>query len=146
MNRTRLRLSRSLVGPILVVSLVLMLVVGGAIASLETRTVGSFWHGMWWSISLMTTVGFIGEPPETTAGAILSVVLMLVGFLLLALISAALASLFVREDVEPFETREGVADQEILALVRALSDQVAALEARLDGRGDGRGDAGARER
>jgi hypothetical protein len=70
-----------------------------------------------------------------------SLVLMLVGFLLLALISAAPASLFVREDVEPFEAREGVADQEILTLVRALSDQVAALEARLEERGD----AGARD-
>jgi hypothetical protein len=47
----------------------------------------------------------------------------------------------VRENVEPFEAREGVADQENLTLVRALSDQVAALEARLEERGD----AGARD-
>jgi len=59
---------------------------------------------------------------------VLSVMLMLSGFVLLALVSAALASLFVREDVEPFETRERAVDQEILERLRILTERIAALE------------------
>jgi hypothetical protein len=103
----------------------------GAVASFETGTVGSFWQGLWWALSLMTTVGFIGPPPSSTAGAVLSVVLMLSGFVLLASVSAALASWFVKEDVEPFEASERRADQEIIEELRILSDRIAALEARI---------------
>ena len=52
---------------------------------METDTVASFWQGPWWSLSLITTVGFLGQPPHSAGGAVLSVVLMVVGFLLLAL-------------------------------------------------------------
>jgi voltage-gated potassium channel len=131
MVRMRLQVRRSWLGPTLVGSLVLLVAGAGAVASLETGTVGSFWEGLWWAVSLMATVGFIGQPPATVPGAVLSVVLMLSGFVLLALVSAALASLFVREDVEPFEARERTADQEILVELRSLSDRIAALEAQL---------------
>jgi hypothetical protein len=131
------------VTPTLGASVVLLVVAAAAVASVETRTVGSFWQGMWWAVSLMTTVGFIGEPPETAPGAVLSVALMLTGFGLLALVSAALASLFVEEDVEPLDTRERAAEQEVLSRLTALAEQVAALEARLAA--DDRGGPGSRE-
>lgn len=131
MPRTKVRVRRSWLGPTLAASLVLLVVGAGAVASFETGTVGSFWQGLWWALSLMTTVGFIGPPPSSTAGAVLSVVLMLSGFVLLASVSAALASWFVREDVEPFEASERLADQEIIDELRTLSERIAALEARL---------------
>jgi hypothetical protein len=128
MVRRPWRVRRSWLGPTLVASLVLLIAGAGAVASLETGTVGNFWQGLWWAISLMSTVGFIGEPPSSVPGAVLSVLLMLSGFVLLALVSAALASLFVREDVEPFETRERAVDQEILERLRILTERIAALE------------------
>lgn len=131
MVKRKVRVKRSWVGPTLAAGLVLLVVGAGGVASFETGTVGSFWEGLWWAVSLMTTVGFIGQPPTSVAGAMLSVVLMLFGFVLLASVSAALASLFVKEDVEPFEAREGRADQEIVAELRILADRIAALEARL---------------
>jgi hypothetical protein len=103
----------------------------GAVASLETGTVHSFWKGLWWSISLMTTVGFIGQPPQTVAGVLVSVALMVCGFVLLALVSAALASLFVREEAEPSEAAERAVDREILEELRVLNARVRALEQRL---------------
>jgi len=93
-------------------TLVTIVVAAGAAAAIETHTVESYWRGLWWSISLLTTVGFIGEPPRTAAGAVLSVVLMVTGFLLLAMVSASLASLFVREEEAPREAREESADAE----------------------------------
>lgn len=73
----------------------------------------------------MTTVGFLGDPPRTVAGAALSVLLMLSGFFLLALVSAGLASLFVREDERAVEQVE-LQDADLLIA------EVARLHARLD--------------
>ncbi len=125
------RVKRSWLGPTLIASLVLLVAGAGGVASLETGTVGSFWEGLWWAISLMSTVGFIGTPPTTVPGAVLSVALMLSGFMLLALVSAALASLFVKQDVEPFEKLERAVDQQILERLGMLTERIAALEAQL---------------
>lgn len=134
MMRIRLQVRRSWLGPGLIVGVVLLVLGAGGAASFETGTVSSFWQGLWWSVSLMATVGFIGGPPTSVEAAVLSVVLMLVGWFLLALVSASMASLFVKEDVEPFEAREGRVDTEILAELRALAERMSALEGRLGDR------------
>ncbi len=129
-----MRVRRSWVIPAVVLSLVLVVAAGGAMASLETGTVGSFPRGLWWALSLMTTVGFIGHAPTTTAGALLSVALMLIGFVLLALISAALASLFVQEESSEFEGAERDIDLEILHRLAQIQERLTALEADPDRR------------
>jgi len=131
MKRVRVQVRRSWLGPALIVGAVLLVLGAGGVASFETGTVSSFWQGLWWSVSLMATVGFIGGPPASVGAALLSVVLMLVGWFLLALVSASMASLFVKEDVEPFEARERRVDTEILAELRALTERMAALEGQL---------------
>lgn len=105
-------------------SAVLLIVSAAAATALETNTVGSLPRGLWWALSLITTVGFIGEPPETVAGAALSAVLMIVGFLMLAMVSASLAALFVREEEEePNAALEGLS-REILARIQHLEDRL----------------------
>jgi hypothetical protein len=99
----------------------LVILGAGAAAALESDTVTSYWRGLWWCLSLMTTVGFLDGAPSSGAGAVLSAVLMIAGFMLLALVSAGLASLFVREDERPFEARE-------MGVIEVLADQVAALQ------------------
>jgi hypothetical protein len=130
----RLRIRRSWVLPAVAMAGTLLLVSAGGIAAVETDIVPSYARGLWWSISLMTTVGFVGQPPRTAAGAVLSVILMLAGFVLLALVSAALASLFVREDEQPYELREQMLTAELLEEVRALRSEVAALRDPSEGR------------
>lgn len=61
----------------------------------------------------------------------MSVVLMLTGFLLLSLLSAALASLFVREDVEPAEERELDAERDVSAQLAIIADRLERLEAQV---------------
>lgn len=121
----RVHVQRALVLPALAAGTGLMLISAAAVMAVETDTVSSFPRALWWSLSLITTVGFIGDPPQTAAGEVLSAVLMLAGFFLLALVSAGLASLFVRNDEQPADQ----AELKDLALIRA---EVARLHARLD--------------
>jgi len=103
----------------------------GAGAALESRTVGSFGEGLLWAVALMTTAGYIHGPPDTSGGLVLSVGLMVVGFLMLSLVSAALAAIFVRDDTETSDQREASRDEEILARLDDLAARLEALERRL---------------
>lgn len=135
------RIQRGLLKPGLVIAVAAIVVGAGAGAATETETVGSYGRGLWWAVSLMTTVGFIGPPPRTTAGAIISVILMLIGFLFLSLLSAALASLFVREDVAPVEQRELATEAEIAERLDEITSRLVRLETLLTqqpGRSDDR--------
>jgi voltage-gated potassium channel len=123
---------RAVVWPAVLGTAVIVVVSGGAVAAAETDTVESFWRGLWWSISLVTTVGFLGSPPKTAAGAVLSVVLMVLGFVLLAMVSAALASLFVRQDEQPREAAEREVDRAVLEALASLEARLAAIERRMD--------------
>lgn len=130
-GRFRPRLTRAWMWPALLGSVVIAVVAAGAAAAIETDTVSSYWRGLWWAISLITTVGFIGDPPRTDAGAALSVVLMVVGFLLLAMVSASLAAVFVREEERPRDAREKSVEDAMLATLARLEARLEAIEERL---------------
>lgn len=110
---------------------VVVLLAGGGFAALETDTVESYWEGVWWALSLMTTVGFASGSPASVLGKILASVVMVLGFLLLALTTAGLASLFVREEQEPEEVREHAFEQEALARLQELTARLELIEQRL---------------
>jgi hypothetical protein len=103
--------------------------VAADLAAIETQTVGDFGDGVQWAaLSLMTTVGFGGQPhtvPGKFAGG-----LMLCGFGHLAMTTAAIASLFVREDTAPEERLEQAIEIEILKELRALHTRLDDLEKR----------------
>lgn len=130
-GHSHLRIKRTWLWPALTGTLVTVFVAAGAAAAIETDTVSSYWRGLWWSISLITTVGFIGAPPRTDAGAALSVVLMVVGFLLLAMVSASLAAFFVREEERPRDDREESVEEAMLASLTNLETRLASIENRL---------------
>jgi hypothetical protein len=108
----------------------MVLLGGGGLAAVETDTVENYGEGALWALSLMTTVGFVGGLPHTTAGKLISAALMLSGFSLLALTTAAISSLFVREDEAPEEKREQAFELEILQELRALHARLDDLETR----------------
>jgi hypothetical protein len=139
-GRFRVPITSAWLVPALLTGALAIVVSGAAAAAIETRTVGSFGTGLWWSISLVTTVGFIGEPPETTAGAVLSALLMVLGFLLLAMVSASLAALFVREEERPHDEREEDLAREVLAALRRVEDRLDVLERSLPDRSPSPGD------
>lgn len=127
----RFSFRRGWIWPTLASLPVVILVAAGGAAATETDTVGTYWRGLWWSISLVSNVGFVGAPPKTAFGAILSVVLMVLGFLLLAMVSATLASIFVEEEEEPSQLRDSATDDAILTALTNLATRLDAIESKL---------------
>ncbi len=123
--------ARGAVKYLLFLAPLIVLLAGAGFATLEKDTVSSYWEGLWWSLSLMTTVGFVGESPETTGGRILSALLMISGFALLTLATAAIASLFVREDEAPEEQRERAFEGAVLGRLEELAARLEAIETAL---------------
>lgn len=111
---------------------VVVVLAGGGFAALESDTVSSFGEGVWWALSLITTVGFVGGSPTTTPGRVLAGFLMVFGFASLALLTAAVASIFIREEEEPFERREADFEARALDQLRTLNQRLERLEDRMD--------------
>lgn len=126
------RVERAVLLPALVLALVCLLGGAGAAAALESDTVPSFWGGLWWALSLMTNLGYVYGPPSTATATVISVVLMVTGFLLLSLLSATLAALFIRSEEKPVERLTNDLEREILARLDDISRRVESLERRLD--------------
>jgi voltage-gated potassium channel len=103
---------------------VFLTVVAGAVQStIDTRDFSTFWDGVWWAIVTVTTVGYGDLYPHTVAGRIIAIALMLLGIGFLAVLTATVASHFVKVD--------GAADnREILETLRRLEADLAALKAR----------------
>ena len=113
----------------------MVLVAGGAAAAIESDTIDGFWQGAWWALSLMMTVGFVGSEPLTTGGKVISAVLMVTGFALLATVTATIASIFVREEERPEQHTLQTLENRVLAEVREVNERLRRLEERLDERG-----------
>jgi voltage-gated potassium channel len=64
--------------------------------SVEGSNIKTFSDGLWWAVTTVTTVGYGDRFPTTTEGRILAVMLMLVGISLVGVITASVASWFVR--------------------------------------------------
>ena len=107
----------------------LVLVGGGGLAAVENHVASSYGEGVWWALSLMTTVGFVGEKPETTGGRVVSALLMVAGFAMMTLTTAAIASTFVREEEEPDLAVERDFERKTHELLTAILSRLDALEA-----------------
>lgn len=81
---------------------------------------------------LLLLLSAAAAAPATALGKILSAALMVFGFITLATTTAAVASLFVREDELPEERREQGFEQRMVDELRALTRRLAAIERELD--------------
>lgn len=110
---------------------VIILIAGAGFAAVESDTVTSYWEGVWWALSLATTAGYVGETPVTTGGRILSGAVMLCGFWLITLTTAAIASLLVKEEEEPTQDTEIALEVEIISRLDELAARLDRLEQHL---------------
>lgn len=86
---------------------------------------------LWWAIVTVTTVGYGDRYPTTGGGRAVAVILMLVGIGLIGVLTATVASVFIKEhtDASKQEFREGHAD--LGQRLPVISDGLADVERRL---------------
>ena len=93
--------------------------------------------GWWWSFMTMATVGFGDRYPVSDQGRAIGAVLVMAGLALLGTLTASIATWFIttsrREEDEVIEAGE----RRLMAELKKLRGEVAALRAELDER-DGR--------
>jgi len=86
----------------------------------------SYPDALWWAIVTVTTVGYGDRYPTTEGGRAVAVVLMLVGIGLIGVLTATVASVFVKEhtDASREEYRQGHADlgQQLSVISERLGD------------------------
>ena len=99
----------------------------------------SFGNAIWWAVVTVTTVGYGDYTPVTWQGRSAAVLLMFVGFAVLATITAQISSSFIdqaararaKESGPPAATAGDGGD--VGTQLAALTEQIARLEARLGG-------------
>lgn len=81
---------------VIVTATVVVVVLGGVMMRVfDHKEYASVWLGMWWVLETVTTVGYGDLTPESVIGKILTSAVMLWGVAFLAIITAAITSVFV---------------------------------------------------
>ncbi len=70
-------------------------VVAGALAHWLDDGIHSYWLGIYWAVQTVTTVGYGKPTPTGTTGQVLALLLMLLGTAFVAVITAAVTSVFI---------------------------------------------------
>jgi voltage-gated potassium channel len=100
-----------------------IIVAGAAQHAFSVGEYASLWDGIWWAVVTVTTVGYGDLCPTTVQGRLIGMVLMFVGIGFLSLLTAAIASRFVKEE----RTDE---HGEVMEALRQLQVDVAELKSR----------------
>ncbi|MGH3081771.1 MAG: potassium channel family protein [Gaiellaceae bacterium] len=106
------------------VTVAVVVVAGGAQSIFASGEFGSLWDGIWWATTTITTVGYGDIYPKTTEGRLIGIVVMVVGIAAASVLTATIASKFVRDERES-ETSE------ILQILQRLEADVQELKTRL---------------
>ena len=86
--------------------------------------VHSFWEGVWLAFVTGSTVGYGDLVPTTLGARLLAILVVLVGFAMLSLVTAAFAAFFIGEDERRLR-------REMHQDIRALREEVQGLKAEL---------------
>jgi voltage-gated potassium channel len=95
----------------------LVVVIAGAVEALiDTSDFHSTWQGIWWAAVTVTTVGYGDVYPKSVGGQIVAVVVMIFGISFLSILTATIASGFVKTE------RGDETDAILQAIARVESD------------------------
>jgi voltage-gated potassium channel len=106
-----------------ILTLTAIVVAAAAMQAFASTEYDSLWDSTWWAVVTVTTVGYGDLYPTTIQGRLVGIVLMFVGIGFLSLLTASIASRFVRE--------ERIDEHgEVMEALRQLRADVAELKAR----------------
>ena len=103
----------------------LILLIGGVGFWALEPSIESLQEGLWLAFTTAATVGYGDVVPKTPFGRAFAVLVVLLGLAVLSLVTASLAALFVERDVEAEERQ---IERDLMREIRALREQVSALE------------------
>jgi voltage-gated potassium channel len=86
---------------------------------------------LWWAIVTVTTVGYGDRFPETGGGRSVAVVLMLVGIGLIGVLTATVASVFIKEHTDDNKEAIKKGHADLGERLAVISDRLADVERRL---------------
>jgi hypothetical protein len=85
------------------VTVFVVVVAGSVEAVVDSKDFTSTWQGIWWAVVTMTTVGYGDIYPTSVTGRAVAIVVMFVGIGFLSVLTAKIASFFVKTDRGEFE-------------------------------------------
>jgi voltage-gated potassium channel len=104
-----------------VLTVAIVVLAGSVQALVDSGDFHSTWDGIWWAVVTVTTVGYGDVYPKTVEGRVIAMVVMLFGIGFLSVLTATVASYFVKSD-------RGNETQEILAALARLEAELAAVK------------------
>jgi voltage-gated potassium channel len=107
-----------------ILTLAAVVIAGAAQSAVDSGEYASLWDGVWWAVVTVTTVGYGDLYPTTVQGRLIGIVLMFVGIGFLSLLTASIASRFVKEE-------RGDEHTELMEALQRVEAEVAALKSRL---------------
>lgn len=107
-----------------VLTIAIVVLAGSVEALVDSGDFPSTWDGIWWAMVTVTTVGYGDIYPKTIDGRIIAMVVMLFGIGFLSVLTATVASYFVKSD-------RGGETETILAALGRLEAEVAELKQQL---------------
>jgi voltage-gated potassium channel len=119
-----------LAASVIVTATLLVVVIGGVMMRvLDHAEYSSIWVGMWWVLQTVTTVGFGDYTPKSPIGRILTSIVMLWGIAFLAIITAAITSVFVARAQQERALGAEEAEAPVIARLVRVDEQLADLTA-----------------
>ena len=113
---------------VIVTATILVVVMGGVlIRLLDPKEYGSIWVGMWWVLETVTTVGYGDYTPKAVLGRLVSAAVMLWGVAFLAIITAAITSVFVARAQRERALGEAQEEAPVMAGLLRVDQQLADL-------------------
>jgi voltage-gated potassium channel len=115
---------------VIVTATVMIVLIGGVLMRVfDHKEYASIWQGMWLAIQTVTTVGYGDVTPKLVIGRIVAAVIMLWGVAFLAIITAAITSVFV---ARAQQERELVAQAEVSDAQSSVDDRLDKIDAQLE--------------
>ena len=109
------------------ITVFIVVVAGAAQATVNAGEFESIWDGIWWAVVTVTTVGYGDLYPVTVQGRLIAVVLMLLGIGFLSVLTATVATEFIKTDTE---------SDELMESIRRIEADLADMKAQLLTRGE----------
>jgi voltage-gated potassium channel len=97
----------------------------------NTGNIHSYPQALWWAIVTVTTVGYGDKYPVSTGGRIVATVLMLVGIGLIGVLTATVASVFMKEHTDSAQEEYRKGHEDLGQQLAVIRDRIGDVERRL---------------